>query len=565
MPYNSSRALALLKLGTQSSTAAFREGQEDAIRHVVDGCGRLLVLQKTGWGKSSVYFIAAKLLRDQGGGPALLVSPLLSLMRNQIAAAKRMGLRAATIHSENEKDWAEVATALARNEVDILLISPERLANIEFRSEVLDAMADQISLLVVDEAHCISDWGHDFRPHYRLLERFIRALPADLRVLATTATANERVLGDLSSVLGPNLSVLRGDLSRPSLFLQTLRLPKQSQRYAWLAEQVPTLPGHGIIYVLTVRDAIDLSEWLRSKGIQAEAYTGESGERRVDLENALLENKVKVLVATTALGMGFDKPDLAFVIHYQSPSSVVGYYQQVGRAGRALKAAYGVLLSGSEESEINGYFISSAFPTRDQVADVLSLLSSEPDGLSVSEISQELQLGRSRVEKTMMLLSLETPAPLVKKGAKWILTATRLSASFWQRAERLTQVRKTEQRTMQDYVNLKSGHMEFLIKALDGKPVNFRVPELPSLSGSVNSSLLLDAEEFLLGKEEELSAPPANAKHRNEKGGAPIRNAFATDSRASSVKSTSSTTSMKAASAWGAGRATNKPLAASPR
>jgi ATP-dependent DNA helicase RecQ len=283
-------------------------------------------------------------------------------MRNQIAAADRMGVRASTIHSDNQEEWAAVEAALARDEVEMLLISPERLANERFTTEVLGRIGGRISLLVIDEAHCISDWGHDFRPHYRLLERIARSLPQNVRLLATTATANERVLADLRAILGPDLTVSRGDLARPSLFLQTIRMPSQAERLAWLAEQLPILRGSGIIYTLTVRDAEQVAKWLQSRGLDVKAYTGETVDRP-QLEQALLSNGVKALVATTALGMGFDKPDLAFVIHYQTPGSVVAYYQQVGRGGRALDSAYGVLLSGQEEGDITDYFIESAFPS----------------------------------------------------------------------------------------------------------------------------------------------------------------------------------------------------------
>jgi ATP-dependent DNA helicase RecQ len=392
--YESARALELLRAGTGNQDAAFREGQEEAIRGVVEGAGRWLLVQKTGWGKSFVYFIATKLLREAGHGPALLVSPLLSLMRNQIAAAERMGVRAMTIHSDNRDAWSEVEGAVVRDEVDILLISPERLANERFRSEVLSEIADRTSLLVIDEAHCISDWGHDFRPHYRLVGRIVGALPPNLRLLATTATANDRVLADLVQVLGPGLQVSRGDLARPSLLLQTIRLGSQAERLAWLAEHVPRMPGNGIIYTLTKRDAEQVAEWLRSRGLEVEAYTGETGDRRAELEQALLDNRVKALVATTALGMGFDKPDLAFVIHYQAPGSVVAYYQQVGRAGRALDAAYGVLMSGEEDSDITDYFIDSAFPTREQVRAVFEALEAAPEGLSVPQLEPEVPFRR---------------------------------------------------------------------------------------------------------------------------------------------------------------------------
>ena len=497
MPFNAKRALELLRLGTAQPNAEFREGQEGAILHVVEGRGRLLVVQKTGWGKSFVYFIATKLLREAGAGPALLVSPLLSLMRNQIAAARRMGVRAIRITSDNREHWEAAEECLRRDEVDILLIAPERLGNEHFRTEVLAGIANRIVLLVIDEAHCISDWGHDFRPHYRLIERIASTLPVNLRLLATTATANDRVMGDLATVLGPGLDVQRGDLNRPSLTLQTIRLPRQSERLAWLAEQVPELPGHGIIYALTVRDANQVAEWLRSQGLAVEAYTGQTGDRREELEHSLLDNGVKALVATTALGMGFDKPDLGFVIHYQSPTSVVAYYQQVGRAGRALDAAYGVLLSGEEETDIADYFILGAFPTPDEVRLVIEALEAAPNGLSVAELLGNVNISKGRIEKTIVLLSLESPAPIAKEGSKWQLTAANVSDEFWERAERLTHLRRDEQRQMQEYVRLQSGHMEFLIQALDGEPGTVQPPNLPPLPAEVAPGLLQEAVTFL--------------------------------------------------------------------
>jgi ATP-dependent DNA helicase RecQ len=498
MEYDAGRALELLRIGSGRTDAIFRDGQEDAIRYVVEGQGRLLVVQKTGWGKSFVYFIACKLLRDAGAGPALLISPLLALMRNQIAAAERMGVRAATINSDNLDEWSEVEAGLARGDIDILLISPERLANERFRTQVLAGIAARISLLVIDEAHCISDWGHDFRPHYRLLERIVRTLPPNLRLLATTATANNRVMNDLTAVLGPNLGVSRGDLNRNSLSLQTIRLPSQAERLAWLAGQLATLQGHGIIYTLTVRDANQVALWLQTRGFAVEAYTGETGDRREALEQALLDNKVKALVATTALGMGYDKPDLAFVIHYQMPGSVVAYYQQVGRAGRALDAAYGILLSGQEEDDITDWFIRSAFPTQQEVADVLGALEQEAGGLSVPELLSRVNLSKGRVDKTIALLSLESPAPIAKQGTKWQLTAATLADSFWERAERLTALRRDEQQQMQDYVGLAFGqHMGFLIDALDGDPGLVTGPALPPLSTEVDQGLIREAIAFL--------------------------------------------------------------------
>jgi len=383
---------------------------------------------------------------------------------------------------------------LTKGAVDILLISPERLANERFRTQVLAGIAARISLLVIDEAHCISDWGHDFRPHYRLLERIVKTLPPNLRLLATTATANNRVMDDLVAVLGPDIHVSRGDLNRSSLTLQTIRLPSQAERLAWLAEQLAALQGHGIIYTLTVRDANQVAQWLRTRGFNVEAYTGDTGDRREELEQALQNNQVKALVATTALGMGYDKPDLAFVIHYQMPGSVVAYYQQVGRAGRALNAAYGVLLSGQEETDITDWFIRSAFPTRQEVADVLGALEKEPNGLSVPELLGRVNLSKGRVEKAIVLLSLEATAPIAKQGAKWQLTAATLNESFWRRADRLTDLRRSEQQQMQEYAGLPFGqHMRFLIDALDGDTGLVTAPTLQPLSTSVRMDLVKEA------------------------------------------------------------------------
>ncbi len=516
--FDRDRALTLLRQGAGRQDAAFREGQEEAIRHLVEGAGRLLVVQKTGWGKSFVYFIAARLLREGGMGPALLISPLLSLMRNQIAAADRMGVRAVTLHSENRADWPAIEARIVADDVDIILISPERLAKESFQSDVLGAIAQRIALLVIDEAHCISDWGHDFRPEYRLIARMIRTLPANLRLLATTATANARVLRDLTEVLGPDIAISRGDLDRPSLTLQTIRLPGQAERLAWLADRLAALPGHGIIYTLTIRDAEMVAAWLASRGLAVAAYSGRSGEQREALEQDLLHNRVKALVATTALGMGYDKADLAFVIHYQMPGSVVAYYQQVGRAGRGLNAAYGVLLSGQEEGRITDWFIDSAFPKPDEVAQIIEALEAEPYGLSVPGLENALNLSKGRIEHAIQLLSLESPAPIAKQGTRWQLTAAALANEFWERAERLTVLRREEQRQMQDYVALPFGaHMPFLVTALDGDVAGIAPPGLPPLPTVPDPGTLGDAIAFL-----RRTSLPMDPRRKWPAGGLPI-------------------------------------------
>lgn len=498
MKFNQHRAMELLRKGSANPSATFRIGQEEAIKEIVNGTQRLLVIQKTGWGKSFVYFIAAQLLRESGAGITLLISPLLALMRNQIAAAQRMGLKAVTINSENIDDWQQIKQEIVSGQADVVLISPERLANQQFVNEVLSQIANNIGLLVIDEAHCISDWGHDFRPDYRLIERIIKNLPPNLRVLATTATANQRVMNDLISILGPNITVSKGDLNRPSLTLQTIKLPSQIERLAWLAEHLNYLQGSGIIYTLTIRDANQVAQWLKSQGFNVEAYTGDSGDMRPELEDKLLNNQVKALVATTALGMGYDKPDLGFVIHYQMPNSAVAYYQQVGRAGRALPSAYGILLSGIEDDEISHFFIDSAFPKPDEVYQILNILKQAPNGLSLHELQDGINLSQSRINKALKILSLESPAPLVKQGSKWQLTTAQLSDDFWQRVKRLTELRKSEHQQMKNYVELPFGqHMNFLIQALDGDLNQSTQPNLPPLPASINPDLIVKAQDFL--------------------------------------------------------------------
>ena len=493
------RALDVLRAGTGNPNATFRDGQWEAIRHLVDGDGRLLVVQKTGWGKSFVYFIATKLLREAGLGPTLLVSPLLALMRNQIDAAARMGVNAETINSTNQDDWRRVADRVKANEVDVLLISPERLANAEFQAAVLDVVASRVGMVVIDEAHCISDWGHDFRPQYRQVERLLRRLPAQSRLLATTATANDRVIADLREVLGHGLTMSRGDLARPSLTLQTIGLPDRAERLAWLADHLKDLPGSGIIYALTKGDAYRIAAWLRLKGHAVDAYTGgDENDRRIALEQALLENRVKALVATSALGMGFDKPDLGFVIHFQVPGSVVTYYQQVGRAGRALDDAYGILLHGRGDTDITTWFINAAFPARKDVEAILEALRGAPDGMSVPDLERAVNLGRGRITHALLLLGLESPSPIAKEGAKYLLSPAALPEAFWDRVTRITNIREAEQAQMQAYAVLPFGtHMRYLVDALDGDPADATPTRLPPMPETVSEATVREVVTFL--------------------------------------------------------------------
>jgi len=462
------RAIAedLLRRLTASDSAAFRPGQWEAIEELVERRGRVLVVQRTGWGKSAVYFVATRLLRDRGAGPAILVSPLLALMRNQLQMAERAGVRAETINSENREQWDAIEKRVRGGKIDILLISPERLNNVRFRREVLPELVKTVGLLVVDEAHCISDWGHDFRPDYRRLARVLQLLPSGVPVLCTTATANDRVVADIVDQLGDDLAVVRGPLERESLALSVVDLAEPARRLAWLARAVPLLPGSGIVYCLTVADTSRVADWLKSQGVDAVAYSGESEhDDRLVFEEALLDNRVKVVVATSALGMGFDKPDLTFVVHYQSPGSPIAYYQQVGRAGRAVDRARGVLLCGREDVDIQDFFIRTAFPPQDQAEQVVGLLGERAEPVPVAEIETEVNARRSRIEAMLKVLEVEGAVERMER-AGWRRTLTPWAYDA-ERAARVTALRRAEQAAMLAYATTDGCRMVFLRDQLD--------------------------------------------------------------------------------------------------
>jgi len=461
------RALKYLKTALSNPRASFRDGQWESIAQLLDQ-NRVLVVQRTGWGKSMVYFLATKLLREQGAGPTLLISPLLSLMRNQLEAAQRIGVTARAINSTNNEEWQQIEDELDANQVDVLLISPERLANDTFRHNVLANIAHNIGLFVIDEAHCISDWGHDFRPDYRRIVRVLQAVPPNVPVLATTATANDRVVNDVKSQLGDDIIVQRGSLVRKSLKLQNINMPSPAARMAWLAHTIPSLTGSGILYTLTQRDAERITEWLLINDITAKAYHAGIADGREVLEQQLMNNEVKVLVATVALGMGFDKPDLGFVIHFQRPASVVHYYQQVGRAGRAVDEAFGILLGGEEDDQIADFFIRNAFPPQQHISEILEVLDDADNGLSVPEMQRVLNLRQSQLNKTIKFLTVESPSPIVKTGTKWQVTASASSYSIDQDyVTSIINIRRQEQQQMQKYMQHSGCLMAFLQAALD--------------------------------------------------------------------------------------------------
>src|SRR5262245_29329512 len=384
--------------------AVLREDQWAAIEALAVGRRRALVVQRTGWGKSAVYFVATLLLRAEGAGPTVIVSPLLALMRNQIAAAERAGIRAVTINSTNMEEWEPIHAQIAAGEVDVLLVSPERLNNPGFRDEVLPRLAATTGLLVVDEAHCISDWGHDFRPDYRRIRTLLADLPDGVPVLATTATANARVTADVADQLGDDVLVLRGSLDRESLRLGVVRLRTAEQRLAWLADHLAEQPGSGIVYCLTVAATQEVADYLRSRGHDVHAYSGQTdATERTALEADLAAGRVKALIATSALGMGFDAT-LGFVVNLGAPPSPVAYYQQVGRAGRGVDLAPVVLLPATEDRDIWAYFASLAFPREELVRQTLDALAAEGRPLSTAALETRVELSRTRLETMLKVL-----------------------------------------------------------------------------------------------------------------------------------------------------------------
>ncbi|MET4921975.1 RecQ family ATP-dependent DNA helicase [Streptomyces sp. PSRA5] len=456
-------------VGDATGAARLREDQWRAIEALVADKRRALVVQRTGWGKSAVYFVATSLLRARGSGPTVIVSPLLALMRNQVEAAARAGISARTINSSNSEEWETIQAEVAAGEVDVLLVSPERLNNPDFRDQVLPALSAATGLLVVDEAHCISDWGHDFRPDYRRLRTMLAELPSGVPVLATTATANARVTADVAEQLGTGAGtdalVLRGALDRESLSLNVLRLPDAAHRLAWLADHLVDLPGSGIIYTLTVAAAEEVTAYLRQCGHTVTSYTGrtENADRQ-QAEEDLLANRVKALVATSALGMGFDKPDLGFVVHLGSPSSPIAYYQQVGRAGRGVEHAEVLLLPGKEDEAIWQYFASVAFPPEELVRRTLDVLAQADRPLSLPALEPLVELRRTRLETMLKVLDVDGAVHRVKggwtsTGQPWVYDAERYA---W-----VARQRQTEQQAMRDYATTTACRMEFLRLQLD--------------------------------------------------------------------------------------------------
>jgi ATP-dependent DNA helicase RecQ len=447
------QGLALLQQMTGSSSAKFHEDQWEAISELVVNQNQLLVVQRTGWGKSAVYFIATKLRRMQGHGPSIIISPLLSLIRNQIDSAAKLGLNVVSYNSSMDKDEKVRSEHQILNQnVDAIIIAPEQLGDTKFGQEILPRIVGSIGLFVVDEAHCISDWGHDFRPDYGRIVRAIQFMPRNMPVLATTATANNRVVTDIQEQLGDRLKVFRGSLMRSSLNLQTIHVRSKAERLAWLSENIPHLHGSGIIYCKTTKDVNIVAEFLQSQHINAHPYHSDiDNDNKPRLEQALQKNQIKALVATSALGMGFDKPDLAFVVHFQAPGNIVEYYQQVGRAGRGIDNALGILMVGEDDARIQKYFIQNAFPKEEQINAFLNLLANH-NGIKLLELEKHMNCSRGKLSHTIKFLTSEFPSPIMKDGPLYYRTASDYSLPH-DKIERLNNLKEDEWQRLLAYFN----------------------------------------------------------------------------------------------------------------
>lgn len=462
------RYLEALRALTNDRSAEFRSGQREAIATIVEKKARVIVVQRTGWGKSAVYFVATHLLRAEGFGPSLIVSPLLALMNNQISAASNLGLRAYTINSANDLEVGDLVELLKSDSVDVLLISPERLANPEFTNQVIPLIGNRRGLVVIDEVHCISDWGHDFRPDYRRLGQVINFLPKGIPVLGTTATANDRVINDVATQLGDDLCIIRGPLRRAGLALSVLDLPDRATRLAWLDKNLAALPGTGIIYCLTQRDVDVVAGFLEYRGHRVARYRSGGGIDQVEKDETLhrfINNDLKAVVASSALGMGYDKPDVSFVIHFQSTDSLVGYYQQVGRAGRAIDKSLGIMMRGTEDTEIHEYFMKGSFPKASAVDAILSAFDKSDGPLSINALEQHVNLRQSQIESTLKQLHVEGIVDRVRGR-----TYSRTLKSWSYPHDRVAQTLAAKQRSrdeMSEYIGTSECRMRFIVNHLN--------------------------------------------------------------------------------------------------
>lgn len=449
--------------------ATFHQDQDKAIAAVLEG-KKTLVVQSTGWGKSLVYFLSIKKLREMGKGPAIIISPLIALMRNQIESetVQQTGLVVKEINSENEKEWNSIYTAIKNDEVDAIMIAPEKLNNAKFSTEI-KAIIPYISLFVVDEAHCISDWGHDFRVSFRRIVQFVRKLSPKTAILATTATANDRVVRDIKFQLGKDLEVIRGNMNRENFAIDILRFGNNRGKLLWLERNLPLLTktGCGIIYCLTVKECKKVAAFLCEKGFNAKAYYArlEPAEKK-EIEKEFQQDKIDILVATIAFGMGVDKKNIAFVVHYQQPAGVIAYYQQIGRAGRSITSvpvARAIMLVGDDDNETNIYFITHAFPTAENLTKAVDFVTENP-GCSRQDMMDEFNWNTDKADKIIEYLLVD--AYLYRKNSRYFRTDREWTCDM-KRSRIVSGFRWKELREFNRFIDSQDCYMKQIRNSLD--------------------------------------------------------------------------------------------------
>jgi len=443
-------------------TTGFHPGQRDIIEQLVMG-KRLLVIQRTGWGKSLCYQMASLYYPHL----TLVFSPLKALMRDQCQRCNdSYGITAGIVSSEfsQEENRATLAQAV-EGQLNILFIAPERLDNADWQSSVPHM---RISMIVIDEAHCISTWGHDFRPHYQRIVRLLSALPANIPVLGLTATANARVEQDVLGQMGASTQVIRGTMWRPNLYLNVVELRGDREKLAYLAEFLPRLPGTGIIYTATKHDAEMVAAFLQQQGVQAEYYHARREEDvRQDIEQKFMANQYKVICSTNALGMGIDKPDIRFVIHYQIPASPIHYYQEIGRAGRDRKVSWCVLLFDAPDLAIQEHFIRSAKPEARCYEFVMSLLQVIPQGLH--DLMRLTGYAQNVVEHVLFDLQEQHLIERNTKESTYAAVPGLVKVDF-SAYDAVREQKQRELKDMQAYAQLRACYMEYLTAYLGDAP-----------------------------------------------------------------------------------------------
>lgn len=486
----------LIKMFGES--AEFRDDQLESILSILEE-KRVLIVQRTGWGKSVVYFITAKILRERGQGITIVISPLLSLIRNQIISAANLNITVRTINSSNYDSHEEIINELKNDEIDVLMIAPEQIAN-ESRFEKIRDSISTIGMLVIDEAHCISDWGHDFRPDYQRISDIISTLPKNIPVVSTTATANDRVIEDIMNQIG-NIKVIRGKLRRDSLIIQPIELNNRNERLAWILENINKINGSGIIYCLTIRDTTTVSNFLTKNGVSAFAYHSQlDQDEKLDLEERFYKNEIKCLVATIALGMGYDKPDISFVIHFQRPKDLVSYYQQIGRAGRNIDIAHAIMFNGEEDDDIHNHFIQSAFPTNDEMSEVIRFIEMEEIGIKKADLLEKVNLPVQKIDNTLKYLSVKN---IIRKDKNKLYYRTLQPFNIDIEKNRLiTEKRYQEYDKVSEMFQIDTCYMQFVSKELDdynSEPCNkcYNCTGIKKFKVEVDPTILRKAQAFL--------------------------------------------------------------------